>query len=371
MDLYDHIFLNIPESIDFGFVSVQNTFEKTLTIENPSNKSIRFKTKCLDIFKLNHTEGEIHKNSKIELKIKLTPDSAKVILSNFMIILDDYQSKTIKLSAVGKYPNLRINKNILDYGHILIGNSKEMELIINNTEKVPAQFIIKRKNQEYGTQCKYFHLSEEKGEVPPESAFLIKIKYITVHVNAFSCENFEIVVPGGNTLKFYCTSYCNSLSMEISSKTINFESIEVDTHCTKFIKLFNKSENQTQFQFFFFNSFGPFFFDKVEGTLDAKSNVRVNISFKPKETGTYCERVFCLIKNHMIIAVDIIGSSHDLLNKPKVLDQKHLDVFRYKVLNGFYSNKIKKNPEINITNFLESMNKTIKKTHKGGTFNYF
>lgn len=221
-------------------------------------------------------------------------------------------------------------------------------------------------NQEYGTQCIYFHLSEQGGEVPAESAFLLKIKYVTFHVNNFSCENFEIIVPGGNTLKFYCTAFCMSLLMEISTKNVNFESKEVNGSSTKYIKLFNKSENQTNFNFYFFNSFGPFYFDKVEGTLDAKSSVRINISFKPKETGTFYDRVFCLIKNHMILAIDIMGSAHDLLNKPRILDQKIIDVFRYKMLNGYYSSKSKKLPELNITNFLESMNKTVKRTYKGG-----
>ncbi len=226
--------------------------------------------------------------------------------------------------------------------------------------------MIKRKNTEYGTQTRYFHLSHENGEVPAESAFLLKIKYCTFHVSSFSCENFEIIVPGGNVMKFYCTAFCMGLSMEVSSKNVNFDSIEVDNTCAKFIKVFNKNENSTYFNFFFFNSFGPFFFDKVEGVIDAKSSVRVNISFKPKETGTFYERVFCLIKSHMIIAIDLMGSAHDLLNKPKILDQKCIDVFRYKIINGYYNNKIKKLPELNITNFLESMNKSIKKTYKGG-----
>ena len=68
----------------------------------------------------------------------------------------------------------------------------------------------------------------------------------------------------------------------------------------------------------------------------------------------------------MILAIDIMGSAHDLLNKPRILDQKIIDVFRYKMLNGYYSSKSKKLPELNITNFLESMNKTVKRTYKGG-----
>ena len=142
MDLYDYIIGSIVDSLDFGFVSVQNTFEKSLFIENPSTKTVRFKIKALEYFKVHVKEGEIPKYSKFELKIKLTPESAKVILSNVMIVFDDNYYKIIKLSAVGKYPNLRINKNFLDFGHVLIGNSKEIELIIQNTEKVFFLIII-------------------------------------------------------------------------------------------------------------------------------------------------------------------------------------------------------------------------------------
>lgn len=234
--------------------------------------------------------------------------------------------------------------------------------------KVPAKFMIKRTNQEFGTQCIYFHLSEQGGEVLAESAFLLKIKYITVHVNNFSCENFEIIVVGGNTLKFHCTAFCMSLCMEISTKNVNFQSKEVNSSSTKYIKLFNNSEIQTQFNFYYFNNFGPFYFDKIEGTLDAKSSVRVNISFKPKETGIFYDRVFCMIKNHMILAIDIMGSSHDLLNKPKILDKKIIDVFRYKMLNGYFTSRAKKLPELKITNFLDNLNKTIRKTNKGGIY---
>jgi hypothetical protein len=136
MDLYDHIVAKIADTLDFGFVSVQNTFEKSVIIENPSTKNIHFKIKALEIFNVNVKEGTIPRNSRFELKIKITPESAKVVISNMMIVLDDSHSKIIKISAIGKYPNLRISKNALDFGHVLIGNSKEMELVIQNTEKV-------------------------------------------------------------------------------------------------------------------------------------------------------------------------------------------------------------------------------------------
>ena len=41
-----------------------------------------------------------------------------------------------------------------------------------------------------------------------------------------------------------------------------------------------------------------------------------------------------------MLNVDMIGSAYDLLNKPNCLEQKYIDMFRYKVGNGFYTNRL-------------------------------
>ena len=65
------------------------------------------------------------------------------------------------------------------------------------------------------------------------------------------------------------------------------------------IRLFNESDELTYFQFFY-NNDHVFFFDELEGVIPAKSNVRVTITFKPNETVSYYDRIFCLIKNHFL-----------------------------------------------------------------------
>lgn len=51
--------------------------------------------------------------------------------------------------------------------------------------------------------------------------------------------------------------------------------------------------------------------------------------------------------------IDLYGSSHDLLNKSKELEQKHIEIFRKKLKLGTYYNKLKiSNNEMEIGNFL-------------------
>jgi len=58
------------------------------------------------------------------------------------------------------------------------------------------------------------------------------------------------------------------------------------------------------------------------------------VNFGPKRTGNYYERVFCIVKNHKVLFVDLIGTCFDILTKPVPLMQRHIDIFRHKVTMG-------------------------------------
>ena len=46
----------------------------------------------------------------------------------------------------------------------------------------------------------------------------------------------------------------------------------------------------------------------------------------------YYERVYCLIRNHLLLFVDLIGTCYDLLIRPVPLLQSHIDSFRKRVV---------------------------------------
>jgi nicotinamide riboside kinase len=65
--------------------------------------------------------------------------------------------------------------------------------------------------------------------------------------------------------------------------------------------------------------------------------VRIIIEFYPQKTTNYYERVFCVVRNHQILYVDLIGTCYDVLNKPMPLMQRHIDIYRHKVIMGIHN----------------------------------
>ena len=48
----------------------------------------------------------------------------------------------------------------------------------------------------------------------------------------------------------------------------------------------------------------------------------------------YYERVYCIVRNHKLLYVDLLGTCYDLLIKPLPIMQKHIDIFRNRVVAG-------------------------------------
>ena len=77
-----------------------------------------------------------------------------------------------------------------------------------------------------------------------------------------------------------------------------------------------------------------FSFSVTEGIVKPMSSVRVIITFNPVQPGNFYERVFCMVRNHKVLYVDLIGTCYDILTKPIPLSQRHIDSYRHKVIMG-------------------------------------
>ena len=148
-----------------------------------------------------------------------------------------------------------------------------------------------------------------------------------------SHEIFCISTRGGNKLTFECKGSCRPLKTWVGTKCVNFKTVD--------------------------NS-GAFIFDVTEGIIPAKSNVRINATFRPFETIVYYQRIFCFIKNHMVFPIDLFGSCHNLLTKTPLIDYSKIELFRYKEFKGIYlSKENNKNKKIKIFDGLNKSNKTL------------
>ena len=168
-----NILSNIPDAIDFDFISIKTETIKSIYLNNTSNQNILFKIENAESFFFEPAGGIIPHNKRLEIKIKINPSLARVLVSNARIILENKYHKIIKLSYVAKYPFLHINKENLEFGSVQIGKSVEKELILSNLESVPAQFTIEHKSTQPGKQPCIFYISDLSGKIPPKSNFLL------------------------------------------------------------------------------------------------------------------------------------------------------------------------------------------------------
>ncbi len=145
---YNKILNGLPNEIDFGFIPVKNTETKSFYLENISKHNIPIIIESNEVFMFDIEKGVIPKLNKLEIKLSVFPQNAIVSVGNARIIIGeqkDRKTKIIKMCFISKYPYIRIQKNILDFGNVLIGKTIEHEIIIANPEKVSASFNIKKK----------------------------------------------------------------------------------------------------------------------------------------------------------------------------------------------------------------------------------
>ena len=98
----------------------------------------------------------------------------------------------------------------------------------------------------------------------------------------------------------------------------------------------NDSDLPTTFQFFTDDK-NVYSFSKIEGVVNAKSQTRIIVTFTPQATTNYYERIFCVVRNHSVLYVDLIGTCYDILTKPVPLMQRHIDIFRHTVIMGMHN----------------------------------
>ena len=343
--IYTNILSQIPDTIDFDFITVKNETAKSIFLENTSEQSILFTIENAEGFSFEPNNGIIPRKKKLEIKIKITPNLATVLVANARIILDQKFKKIIRLSSISKYPYLSLNKSNIDFSTVQIGHTSEEELIVSNNENVPGKFSIERTSTQPGKQPCMFYISNLTGDVPPKSNFLIKILFKPMFPFCNSYETFVLSTKGGNKVMFSCSGSCKPLKTWVGAKSVNFKSVPLGNQIKKLFRVYNDSDLPTEFQIYHDNS-GAFFFDVTEGVIPGKSNVRVNVTFRPYETMIYYQRVFCIIRNHILFPIDLFGSCHNLLIKTPLLDMKQIELFRFKELKGLFFNSDNKKEKL-------------------------
>lgn len=97
-------------------------------------------------------------------------EEAKVLVTLFVVKLTDISNgqeltRTLKVSAIGKYPFITLSHESIDFKSLLIGKTESKEITITNSSLVPTSFNIEKVNDD--GKDKSIHLSHTSAELIP------------------------------------------------------------------------------------------------------------------------------------------------------------------------------------------------------------
>ena len=322
----------LPEAIDFGFCPVNQNSSRPILLENLNVQPLSFTIDDSEYFTALPNQGVLPPRSKTSISINFTPLEATAIVSTMVFHIPNEDSKIIKISAIGKYPFLSLSTSKLDFGTLLVNKQVTKELVIKNQSQVAARFDIKQvQDDEFKDRA--FVLDIRTGEIPAKSSFLIKVTYKPTVVNLISVAHFNVECPGGNQLTFECSGVGTGYLVFLSTQTMNFGETRLGSEKSHLLTIQNESETPTKYEFF--NEEGNIFsLANKKGVVPSKSNARIIVKFKPRVTMPYYERIYCIVRNHSVLYLDLLGTCYDLLIKPMPILQSHVDQFRERVIEG-------------------------------------
>lgn len=239
--------------------------------------------------------------------------------------------RPLKVSAIGKYPFITVNQECIDFEELLIGKSLTKEIAVTNSSPVPTSFTIESISDDGKDQS--INLSMTQGSLLPHETEKIQVTYTPTIQDIATCTYFKVASAGGNTLSFHCKGMALGFDVELSSKSLHFGEVQVDTETNRILNVINNSDLATQFQLGTDQN-NIFSFSQTVGTVKPHSSTRIVVNFSPKRTGNYYERVFCIVRGHKVLFMDLIGTCFDILTKPIPLMQRHIDIYRHKVTMG-------------------------------------
>ena len=306
MDLPETVIQSIPDAIDFGFCPVNEETIRVFTIRSPFSKSpVRFHINNDCPFDVSPISGTIPPRGRQEIQISFIPTEAVVLVATIVFHIENEGEKVLKLSAIGKYSYISLNKSTFSFGELLIGESEVKNLLIKNQGLVPTTFHIiddEDYSKALGTELvdNAFSFDILTGTIPAGSSYLVKISYKPTVVHMLSSKNYIISTESGNTVRFTCLGSAVGLQVALSSRVCNFGEVRLGNQTSRIVTLENSSSQVAFFKFFTENTH-VFQFKKIEGTVAAKSSTRLMIYFNPKETMSYYKRVFGLVVNHSLL----------------------------------------------------------------------
>lgn len=133
--------LQIPECIDFGFCCIQKNIVRQFKLFNYKNTPLEFEF-SETFFHINPSRGTVLPNHQEIVSFSCTFNEAQVVVAKTVLSVTGEEPQVIRISAIGKYPFLRLSTKLINFNEVSIGGVLQQEFEIINPSEVDVNFSI-------------------------------------------------------------------------------------------------------------------------------------------------------------------------------------------------------------------------------------
>ena len=315
--------VEVPEDIDFGYIPAKETGHKSFTMSNTGELGIDCAWHLNAPFAIAPAEVHLDPGESQTFHATFEPMDASVFVASAVCLMMGETIALVKIHGIGKYPYVSLQEGTADFGEVLIGTSKEMNITLANHSLVPASFDVTRTALD---QDRALSVSPARGRIPPDSSQALKVTYTPASEGMFSSESFTVSCLGGNTEDLKVQGSAVGPAVSLSAESLSFGSVQAKSSSSRVLCIQNQSDVPVTYQF---NAEpqGVFSFDEACDTVAPHSQRYVTITFRPKDAASYWKRLVCVVNNRAPLFVDLMGTSFNDKRRPPRLTQKHVNTY--------------------------------------------
>jgi len=194
----------VPRTLDLGFCPTGEVTTRTIKVRNVGQKTATFSWKHGPPFQLSPLTGTIEPGKHCNITVSFDPTDATVFVASAVCTVPGHEPLLMKMSAIGKYPFISSSDTHLDFEDVLTDIPSKMvqkEFELRNQSLVRATYKIVAVEQDHDP---VYRFSPTTGVIDPESHIMVKVQYFPKSARTFTCDNFDIITPGGNTVRINC-----------------------------------------------------------------------------------------------------------------------------------------------------------------------
>jgi len=126
-----------------------------------------------------------------------------------------------------------------------VGKSETKKILLRNHSQVLALYSISKVNDDE-KDCS-FSLNSNEGRIQPGGKEEITVTYTPSIPGAFTCTQYNINIHGGNIVKFTCQGQSLGNDVYLSSKSIHFGEVQLESTTNRLLNVVNDSDQPTTF----------------------------------------------------------------------------------------------------------------------------